>query len=182
MTGRLIKAALLVLVGLIALGAIWRLQPAPVLAEGEPADRVVIHKAARRMDLIAKDRVTASFGIALGADPIGPKTCQGDGRTPEGRYRIDEWLDKGVSRFLPGRSHLLPQPNRPAPGGRGKLLSRRPDNDPRSAARVGLAGSAPPAPRLDPGLHRRDQSRDGPHLAGRSAGPGRPGRDKAVTS
>lgn len=110
MTGRLIKAALLVLVGLIALGAIWRLQPAPVLAEGEPADRVVIHKAARRMDLIAKDRVTASFGIALGADPIGPKTCQGDGRTPEGRYRIDEWLDKGVSRFY--RAVHISYPNR----------------------------------------------------------------------
>jgi len=59
-------------------------QPLPVL------DRIVVHKAARTMDLIAGGRVVAVYDhIALGPDPHGPKRYQGDGRTPEGTYVID---------------------------------------------------------------------------------------------
>jgi len=33
--------------------------------------------------------ILRQYRIALGRDPIGHKQCEGDGRTPEGRYTID---------------------------------------------------------------------------------------------
>ena len=41
------------------------------------------------MELLAKGTVFRSYKIALGGEPLGPKTCQGDHRTPEGIYSID---------------------------------------------------------------------------------------------
>ena len=53
------------------------------------ADRVVIIKSERKLFLIHDGDVLKSFWIALGRFPEGPKTAVGDGRTPEGIYRID---------------------------------------------------------------------------------------------
>lgn len=53
------------------------------------ADRVVVRKGARRMDLLSGDRVLRSYRIALGLSPTGPKERSGDFRTPEGSYRLE---------------------------------------------------------------------------------------------
>jgi len=55
----------------------------------QKADRVVIYKNARAMELVHAGQVLKSYKIALGGDPVGPKTRQGDHRTPEGVYVID---------------------------------------------------------------------------------------------
>src|SRR5262245_61526308 len=55
---------------------------------GEKADRVVIEKALRKLRLYQGERLVRSYRVALGRQPSGPKRCQGDNRTPEGRYRI----------------------------------------------------------------------------------------------
>jgi len=52
-------------------------------------DRIVVRKSARRMTLIYRDRAVRTYSIALGFAPRGRKTTEGDGRTPEGTYRID---------------------------------------------------------------------------------------------
>lgn len=52
-------------------------------------DRIVVEKAARRMTLYDGAEAVATYRIALGSSPVGDKTRQGDGRTPEGVYRID---------------------------------------------------------------------------------------------
>ncbi len=52
------------------------------------ADRVVIHKAKRELLLQYRGRVLRSYKVALGSNPVGPKTRQGDGKTPEGLYSI----------------------------------------------------------------------------------------------
>lgn len=54
-------------------------------------DRVLVEKAQRRLSLLAADgRVLRVYqGIQLGWQPVGPKHFAGDGRTPEGLYRID---------------------------------------------------------------------------------------------
>ena len=67
-------------------------EPAPpTLLPGElPAvDRVVVHKAQRRLDLMRGGNVVRSYHIALGLSPIGQKERSGDFRTPEGNYRLD---------------------------------------------------------------------------------------------
>lgn len=52
-------------------------------------DRVVVNKSRREMLLLRGESVLRSYRIALGRDPLGPKTTEGDGKTPEGHYVID---------------------------------------------------------------------------------------------
>jgi murein L,D-transpeptidase YafK len=49
----------------------------------------VVNKEDRRMYLLHHDKVLTDYKIKLGFAPIGHKTFEGDGRTPEGRYVID---------------------------------------------------------------------------------------------
>lgn len=58
-------------------------------ATPQQADRIIVHKAQRKMELLRGGRVIKTYRIALGSNSVGPKTRQGDHRTPEGRYRID---------------------------------------------------------------------------------------------
>ena len=52
-------------------------------------DRVVVYKHARKLVLSYRGQELRSYKIALGSEPIGPKTRQGDHRTPEGIYVLD---------------------------------------------------------------------------------------------
>ena len=60
-----------------------------VASAAAQADRIVIEKAERKMTLYSGDETLATYRIALGFAPIGDKQREGDGKTPEGRYRID---------------------------------------------------------------------------------------------
>jgi len=53
------------------------------------ADRIVVLKSQRLLELLRQGRVIKSYPIDLGRDPVGPKLRQGDNRTPEGIYQID---------------------------------------------------------------------------------------------
>lgn len=57
--------------------------------DGPEVTRIEVHKAARQMFLMHHDRVLEDYRIGLGFAPVGHKTTEGDGRTPEGRYIID---------------------------------------------------------------------------------------------
>jgi len=52
-------------------------------------DRVVVYKQQRKLVLLAGGKEVRSYKIALGSQPVGPKTRQGDHRTPEGVYVLD---------------------------------------------------------------------------------------------
>jgi murein L,D-transpeptidase YafK len=52
------------------------------------ADRVVVLKSERKLQLLHKGAVLRTFKIALGLRPEGHKEFEGDFRTPEGRYRL----------------------------------------------------------------------------------------------
>jgi murein L,D-transpeptidase YafK len=53
------------------------------------ADRIIVYKSRHKMELLGNGKVIKSYKIALGGNPVGAKTRQGDHRTPEGHYRID---------------------------------------------------------------------------------------------
>jgi murein L,D-transpeptidase YafK len=59
---------------------------------GKPlrADRVVVLKKERRLQLLSEGKVIKTYKVALGGDPVGPKIQQGDHKTPEGFYVLDE--------------------------------------------------------------------------------------------
>jgi murein L,D-transpeptidase YafK len=88
-----------VLCGLLALSAL----NAAALADQAPAmqrvmirsnatlpmaDRIVVHKAERRLDLMRGYSVLRSYKVALGLNPVGQKQRSGDFRTPEGTYYL----------------------------------------------------------------------------------------------
>jgi len=53
------------------------------------ADRVVVLKKERTLQLLSGEKVIKSYKVALGGDPVGAKTRQGDHKTPEGVYFLD---------------------------------------------------------------------------------------------
>ena len=53
------------------------------------ADRMVVLKKQRTLQLLSEGKAIKSYKVALGGDPVGPKTRQGDHKTPEGVYILD---------------------------------------------------------------------------------------------
>jgi murein L,D-transpeptidase YafK len=56
---------------------------------GPEVTRIQVLKERREMQLLNNRTLLKSYKIDLGFDPIGHKTQEGDGRTPEGGYRIN---------------------------------------------------------------------------------------------
>ena len=68
--------------------------------------RILIEKAARRLTLWSGEKAMFTCRVGLGRCPEGPKRQEGDGRTPEGIYRI--CLVKTAGKY--GRSLGLSYP------------------------------------------------------------------------
>lgn len=71
---------------------------------GLDVTKIEVHKSSRRMYLLHQDQILKGYDIDLGFAPVGHKTQEGDGRTPEGRYHIDRrnpnsayYLSLGIS-------------------------------------------------------------------------------------
>lgn len=70
--------------------------PTPPLVNSDDAlpdvkiDRLVVFKAKRQMWAYQGEQLIKVYPIALGFNPIGRKQFEGDGKTPEGIYRINE--------------------------------------------------------------------------------------------
>jgi len=58
-------------------------------AKPERADRVVVFKKQRTLELWGNGKVLRTYKVALGGDPVGPKSERGDHKTPEGDYILD---------------------------------------------------------------------------------------------
>lgn len=88
-----LRRAFLALVAALAVSAAgaqcFQGRDEPALPAGTVADRVVIDKSARTLTLFRGRRRLKTYLVALGRNPVGKKRQAGDGRTPEGRYRID---------------------------------------------------------------------------------------------
>lgn len=81
------------LTGLAAIGAAVCLR-SPVASAAVDlgpgwAERIVVYKRKRVLMLMRGGAAARTFRIALGREPRGTKLREGDGRTPEGSYRID---------------------------------------------------------------------------------------------
>jgi murein L,D-transpeptidase YafK len=75
-------AWLLILLGVLGASSPMRAGMLPT------ADRVVVYKAERRLELRRGNEVLRAFKVSLGLMPKGHKERVGDFRTPEGRYTL----------------------------------------------------------------------------------------------
>lgn len=71
---------------------------------GPEVTQILVYKGDRKMYLMHNQQVLESYNIDLGFAPVGHKQFQGDGKTPEGTYRIDRrnprsefYLSVGIS-------------------------------------------------------------------------------------
>jgi len=84
------KRALIVgVIGVVVAAGAWAHWPRDPLPDGAIADRVVVLKAERRLELYDGSNLVRSYPVSLGRQPVGAKLQQGDKRTPEGAYTID---------------------------------------------------------------------------------------------
>ncbi len=55
----------------------------------ESVNNILVVKNKRIMQLKNNDKIVKEYKIALGATPVGAKECEGDEKTPEGKYSIE---------------------------------------------------------------------------------------------
>ncbi len=79
----------LLLAGCAAVAFVPFTQQAQAGQWGEKADRVIVYKSQRKLELLRDGQVIKTFPISLGGNPLGTKVRQWDGRTPEGHYMLD---------------------------------------------------------------------------------------------
>ncbi len=84
------------------------------------AAAIVVSKAERSLTLYRNGQRLASYPVRLGFNGIREKRYQGDGATPEGRYRVTSKRGRGQTQFY--RALLLDYPN---PEDRRRFFSDR---------------------------------------------------------
>jgi murein L,D-transpeptidase YafK len=89
----------------------WPFRTAPAQPEVEPGSVTRLHilKGDRLLRLETADQVVLEYQIGLGFAPEGPKRVQGDGRTPEGLYRIDRRNPQSAYHLSLGVSYPSPE-------------------------------------------------------------------------
>src|SRR5262245_21534869 len=95
MIGAAVVFCLLILIGWDFLQLDRRIPP--MVPASKRATAIIVEKAARRLTLVRNGAAARTYDVALGANPVGHKQQEGDGRTPEGHYTID--FKNSHSRF-----------------------------------------------------------------------------------
>lgn len=73
-----------------------------------PLHKIVVHKKMRLLELFEDEKLVFRCTIQLGLNPIGHKSKQGDGKTPEGLYTLNAKNDK--SKFYKNVGISYPEP------------------------------------------------------------------------
>ncbi len=60
------------------------------LPEGQEIEKLVVLKSERKMQAFAGGKLVKTYKIALGRNPVGDKQFEGDRKTPEGLYTIND--------------------------------------------------------------------------------------------
>jgi murein L,D-transpeptidase YafK len=63
--------------------------PEKKLPAGASVNRIEVFKSQRKMHAYDGDRLLKTYTVSLGKNPVGTKQCEGNCKTPEGRYTIN---------------------------------------------------------------------------------------------
>ena len=90
MKNSLKKIGLIILVvGAIILMAYY-FSPVQHIPDGTIVDRLVVFKARHRLHAYSGDRLIVTYSVSIGKNSVGGKQYEGDHKTPEGEYFIND--------------------------------------------------------------------------------------------
>lgn len=76
---------------LLPLGlVVYYFYPGTKIPKDKIVDKLVVYKSKRSMEAWSGNERLKTYHIALGKNPIGHKQFEGDNKTPEGIYRIND--------------------------------------------------------------------------------------------
>lgn len=81
-----IATLLIIFTGII----IYYFYPGSKLPEGAAIDKLVVYKSQRKMLAYSNGKLLKTYTVSLGKNPIGHKQFEGDCKTPEGIYVIND--------------------------------------------------------------------------------------------
>lgn len=84
------KLATGALIILFVSSVIYYFIPSDKLPPDKKIDKIVVIKGKRIMEIYSGNQVIKTYAIALGRNPNGDKESEGDKRTPEGDYQIND--------------------------------------------------------------------------------------------
>jgi murein L,D-transpeptidase YafK len=84
------KYLLIILLLAMATGLVYYLFPEKQLPPGARIDKLVVYKSDNVMEAYENGQLAKTYKIALGRNPVGDKISEGDKRTPEGAYVIND--------------------------------------------------------------------------------------------
>ena len=75
----------------IIIGISWFFNASFVLSatKSKEVTEIVVKKSKRKLYLLSGNEIIKSYKVDLGFAPKGHKNFEGDGKTPEGAYKID---------------------------------------------------------------------------------------------
>ncbi|MCT4655772.1 MAG: L,D-transpeptidase [Cohaesibacter sp.] len=88
--------------------------PPSLASNSERIDHIVVEKAARSLSLYRGGALVKRYSIKLGFAPVGQKAQEGDGKTPEGIYRINRRNGRSKYHLSLGLDYPLPAQRRAA--------------------------------------------------------------------
>lgn len=83
------KGLLFLIIILISIGSVYYFYPDEKLPEDIQIDAIKVYKLKRQLLVFSDDKLIKTYKIAIGKVAKGPKTHEGDQKTPEGLYFIN---------------------------------------------------------------------------------------------
>ena len=87
---KIIKKILFLISFLFIVLLVYYFDPENILPKSTKVDSIVVYKSKRIMQIYSDGRLLKTYTIALGRNPIGAKEFEGDRKTPEGVYYIND--------------------------------------------------------------------------------------------
>lgn len=84
------KKISLFIASILLLALTYNYYPEPKLARGASVDSLVVYKAENKMAVFERGKLLKTYKVSFGASPTGHKEFEGDEKTPEGIYTIND--------------------------------------------------------------------------------------------
>lgn len=97
----MIRWVLRILLLVVVVGLVYYFLPEKKLAKDIKIDKLIVFKSKRIMEAYSNGEIVKIYKVSLGQNPLGDKEFQGDKKTPEGEYTInDKNPDSGYHKNL----------------------------------------------------------------------------------